>query len=106
MPLYDFACTTCGGCFEARAGYEMRQLCCPACGGVARRAEVYRQATIIAGATLPPREDAMAVQQEWFREVRKAGWDGDRAISEIRKNLVEDREGRLQLDVRGMTQST
>lgn len=41
MPLYDYSCE-CGVVTEARAGYGVESLPCPACGQVAKRQAVYR----------------------------------------------------------------
>lgn len=103
MPQYEFICQSCGDCFDLRAGYEDQFWPC-ACGGIAKRKSIYRQSFITAGATLPT--DPVAVQQEFFKEVRKAGWDGDRSIAALRHNIEEDKQGRKFLNTKKLPKST
>ena len=52
----------------------------------------------VAGRSLPPEPDVKAVQQEWFGELKKKGWTGERAVEGLRKSVVEDKEGRKFID--------
>jgi putative FmdB family regulatory protein len=46
MPIYDFRCE-CGEVTEARAGYDVRTLPCPACGRQAKRVFAYADVLLI-----------------------------------------------------------
>ena len=100
MPVYDFTCQA-GHRFTKRAGYDTDVASC-VCGEPARRAAFYRPNFVVAGRSLPPEPDVKAVQEEWFKEVRKAGWTGERAVEGLRASVVEDREGRKFIDTSKM----
>lgn len=106
MPLYDYRCPGCG-VFEAVGGHAETTMRC-ACGAEATREAVYRQQGVVfkgggfTKSTLPPASDAHAVQEEWGKVVRKAGWTGERAIEELRKNRVYDKEGRMSVNLGAM----
>ena len=53
---------------------------------------------------LPSPGQAMDVQDEFFKELTKRDWSGERAIEEIRKNRIMDRDGRKYLNTAAMTQ--
>lgn len=106
MPLYTFSCE-CGERFDARAGLEDYSVPC-GCGSKAVRDEVYRDQSVVfkgggfTKSVLPP-PGSPDEQDEGFKELRKRGWDGDRAVSEIRKNVYEDGKGRKMLNTAAMT---
>jgi hypothetical protein len=100
MPVYDFTCQA-GHEFTKRAGYTDEVAPC-ACGEPARRAAFYRPNFIVAGQTLPDEPDVKSIQQEWFGEVKKRGWTGERAVEGLRKSVVEDKEGRRFIDTSKM----
>jgi len=104
VPLYRFTCAYCGG-FEARAGYDDSSISC-VCGKPAKRESVYAINSVIVGQSLPRSDDAISTQQEWFKEVRKAGWSGERAIELMRHNVVEDSQGRKSVDIKAMNEAT
>lgn len=49
MPLYDYECEGKDGRheFEARTGFDIREIPCPTCGAVARRKEIQKVAGVI-----------------------------------------------------------
>lgn len=103
MPLYEYACRGCG-VFEQRAGYDDTSVKC-ACGLRAKRQAVYSQSVIFKGGgrvVLPPPGEEAGVMQT---ELKKRGWDADRAITEIRENIVTDEKGARSIDLAGMTQT-
>src|SRR3990167_2138669 len=96
MPKYDFSCPSCGT-FERYAGYDDATIPCD-CGGSARRHEVYRdQGVIFRGGgftkSVVPPPHSPDVSTELGKELKKKGWDYDRAMGEVRKNIVTDSEG-------------
>ncbi len=91
-PIYDFDCQA-GHQFTKRTGYAEEVTRCD-CGEPARRAAFYHPNFFVAGRSLPPEPDVKAVQQEWFGELKKKGWSGERAVEGLRKSVVEDKEGR------------
>ena len=106
MPLYDFSCG-CGRVTESREGIGVTAIPCP-CGRIAARVSVYRdQGVIFSGggftkSVMPP--PGVESQQEYFKEVRKRGWTGDRAVEEMRKNIIEDpKTGRRSVNTAAMT---
>ena len=100
MPFYNYRCPECGS-FERRAGYNDGVVLC-ACGREAGREAVYHTNHIIEGRALP--SDPTEVQNEFFKEVRKRGWSEDRAVTEMRANMIEDNQGRKFLNTKAMTQ--
>lgn len=100
MPVYDFTCQD-GHQFTRRAGYSVEVALCD-CGEPARRAAFYRPNFVVAGRSLPLATDTKSVQEEWFKEVKKAGWTGERAVEGLRKSVVEDKEGRRFIDTSKM----
>lgn len=106
MPRYDFACPACGT-FEAVAGHDDGVLEC-ACGRQARRQAVYSQSVIFRGggftkSVIPPSSEGAYVEQEMSRELTKRGWDEDRAISELRANVIENADGSRSVNTKAMT---
>lgn len=59
----------------------------------------------MAGQTLPDPSDRVATQQEFFKDVRKAGWTGERAVETLRQNRVETETG-IGFDMTKMPRST
>jgi len=107
LPKYDYACPECG-VFEQHGGYDATSVKC-ACGLRAKRQAVYSQAVIFKGGgftktVLPPPGDP-AEASIMQGELKKRGWDADRAISELRENTVTDEEGNRSIDLAGMTQT-
>ena len=99
MPFYVYSCPQCGE-FEKRAGFEDSSLSCR-CGGRAQRAPFSGSAGIVvAGRHLPT--DPVEKEQHTFKELRKSGWDGDRAMTLVRKNVKTNPEGHKFLDVKAM----
>ena len=107
MPNYDYRCATCGVINSLTRGYEDYSIDCPLCDGMATRIPVYRsQGIIVRGgpnATMPPRNDAQAIQEEYGKEVKKRGWSADRAVEELRSSKFEDSTGQLSIDTTKMT---
>ena len=105
MPKYDFSCPSCGT-FERHAGYDDATIPCD-CGRSAKRHEVYlEQGVIFKGGGFtksvvpPPRSPE--VREELSRELKKKGWDYDRAVGEVRENIT-DEKGVKTLNTAGMT---
>jgi hypothetical protein len=48
----------------------------------------------------PPGPDS---QEQMGKDLKAKGWDSDRAITELRKNTVEDKDGNKQVNLAGMT---
>ena len=105
MPRYDFDCPS-HGRFERTAGFDDDEIT-HECGALSPRVGVYVEQSVTfkgGGFTKsvlpPPGPDAQA---EFHKEVRKRGWDGDRAVSEIRKNMIENADGTKSLNAAAMT---
>lgn len=111
MPIYDYHCLGCGRLSDLVRGYDDYTIACPSCSGTAERVPVYiSQGVVVHGgpnALLPPRPqttaDHMEVQELYGKEVKKRGWDADRAIRELRANKFEDDKGALHIDTTKMT---
>lgn len=100
MPIYRYSCKSCGD-FEKRAGYEDASASCR-CGGAATRAPYSGQLNVhVEGRVLPT--NPVEMQQHEFKELRKSGWDADRALSGIRKNITTDKEGHKHFNAEAMT---
>ena len=96
MPLYTYQCS-CGREWDALAkiGDEPIKLC--TCYRLAHKVDTYKVA-IIGNASIPSGEGEYQVEFD-KRELKKQGWDGDRAIEHVRKNMVEiDDSGQRYLD--------
>ena len=102
MPLYRFSCGSCGASFDALAGYGADAKGCT-CGSPAVRVPTFEAGFVVAGKSIPP--DRASAQYEEHRELRRAGWNGDRALELIRKNVSEDKEGRKSLNVTAMNEA-
>lgn len=99
MPVYEYRCAQCGP-FEKRAGYEDASCSCR-CGGVANRAPYSGSVGVfVEGRVLPT---SPAEQQNYqLNQARAQGWDYDRSMSLIRKNVATDKEGRKHINTAGM----
>lgn len=95
MPFYEYSCS-CGRSFEARGSYNDSLKPCQ-CGGEAQRLPFSPGVgMMVEGRVLIT--DPEYAREKAIQDLRKSGWDGDRAISHIRKSMKEDREGRKFLD--------
>ena len=103
MPTYDFTCKDCGT-YEARAGIEDAIVACKTCKGMAKRVSVYRQ-NIISSPAMPPAENMAEVQGALETEMHEIGWDGDRAVEELRGAFQYDDQGRGELDMSKMSKT-
>jgi len=96
MPTYDFRCK-CGEVSEVRAGYDAPPITCPACGGVAYRAPFCAGVSIrgatVAGSWPTTPEDRDEAER---KDLKRKGWDGDRAMEFVRKGIYEDQSGQKQ----------
>jgi putative FmdB family regulatory protein len=99
MPTYEYRCAHCGP-FEKRAGYEDRSAPCR-CGGAATRAPFSGSTGVIVEGRLLP-TNPVEKQQHDFKKLRESGWDRDRAITGIRKNIKTDKEGHKHFNAAGM----
>jgi putative FmdB family regulatory protein len=99
MPIYQYRCEACGP-FDKRAGYEDRSIPCR-CGGAATRAPFSDSAGVIVEGRLLP-TNPVEKQQHEFKKLRESGWDRDRALTGIRKNIKTDKEGRKHFNAAGM----
>src|SRR3990167_6572869 len=96
MPFYDFKCPVCGT-FEQRASFDTEVVPCE-CGRGSSRQSVYKINHKIAGRSLPSQDDGWSVQDELGKDMRKKGWNYDRAMTELRKNRTYDKEGNMSID--------
>lgn len=102
MPIYEYQCPQCGTRFTQRqSGYTVSSVAC-SCGATAERQTAYRTSFVMGSGALPPADNPVEVQQAYFQEVRKAGWDEDRAITAMRKHRVYDDEGRMSIDLKAL----
>lgn len=99
MPIYVYRCSACGD-FEKRAGYEDSSITCECGAAATRRPFSGGGGTIVEGRVLI--SDPLYAQDKQFKDLRKSGWDGDRAISKMRKNIKTDPQGNKFLDRAGM----
>lgn len=104
MPIYDYRCKKCHTTFTRGARYDDVLALCE-CGEMAQRSPIYMTNNIIAGQSLPRRDDAGSIQEEYGKEVKKRGWSKDRAIEELRANRFTDAEGQMRIDTSKMTQT-
>ena len=72
---------------------------------MAQRLSVYKTNNIIAGQSMPRRDDIESVQEEYHKEVKKRGWTTERAVEELRANRFTDPEGQVRIDTSKMTQT-
>ena len=103
IPIYDFTCKKCGT-YERRAGYEDATVTCDTCEGTAARVQVYRQ-NLVVDPAMPPRENMVEVQGALDTEMRKIGWDGDRAVDELRHAFRYNEQGQGELDMSKMSKT-
>lgn len=96
MPTYQYECPV-DGLFERRAGYNDSEVSCE-CGRPAARKPFYAANSFVAGRSLPNPSDHLAVQDEWFKEVRRQGWSGERSMEALRANRRYDKEGRMFIE--------
>ena len=100
MPIYLYQCPGCKGGFEQRGGYDAASAECQ-CGATATRAPFSGGVgLVVEGRVLIT--DPLYAQDKQFKDLRKSGWDGDRAISKMRKNIKTDPQGNKFLDRAGM----
>jgi putative FmdB family regulatory protein len=98
MPTYLYDCA-CGNSFEQRAGIVDSILPCPRCEGAAHRRPFYRSQILrVERASVPAAEGEYQNEAD-KRALKGRGWDYDRALEHVRKNIREDAQGRKQLDV-------
>jgi hypothetical protein len=76
------------------------------CGQDSPRQSVYTPNVIMAGRSLPRRDDTETVQDECRKELAKKNWTGERAIEELRTKKFTDETGQLRIDTRKMPTST
>ena len=98
MPTYDYICSACGP-FEAIRGLDDRYIAC-SCGGEAERCP-FSGIPEIKG-TLPVHR-IPDTSERWHKaeQAHKAsGWDVDLAVRHLRKGVVEDKEGRRNVDLK------
>ena len=83
MPTYDYRCSK-GMITEAVLPYGTSEICCPCCGGVARRLAVYAEQTIIGvdGAKTPLGNSAKNKHGQWDLRI----------VKEAQHELVHDAE--------------
>lgn len=103
MPTYNYTCKDCGT-YEMRAGLDDAIVVCKTCKGMAKRVSVYRQ-NIITSPAMPPAEDMVEVQGELDKEMHKIGWDGDRAVDELRHAFRYNEQGQGELDMSKMSKT-
>lgn len=94
--IYTFDCPNCGHIFDRRTSVLIPGLDCPLCGRLAGRRTVYASNFRI-GRAVPPQGDPERLDHE-KRELKKRGWDGDRAVDVTRKGRVEGEKGTYKLD--------
>ena len=92
MPVYEFDCPE-HGTFERLVRFDEAVEC--DCGSSALRRSVYAPTVVIGGQL---RDD-----DEVRSQLRKRGWDTDRAFHEIRKNTATDENGQSYLNIAAMT---
>lgn len=99
MPLYRFSCPACGD-FEKRAGFEDSSVLCR-CGGAALRSPFSGGVGVIVEGRLLPTAPA-DVLDGVAKNLRRTGWDYDRAMTGIRKNTTRDRDGNRVVNTEGL----
>lgn len=103
MPTYDYGCAT-HGTFEAQGGLNDSFVPCPACHEPSRR-RPFSGVPALRGETVPTRQipDKSYAWDKAERDHRKTGWDLDRAVNTLRDARREDKEGRISLDMRKLS---
>lgn len=99
MPTYDYRCT-CGEMTTKRGRLDDNLIVCPQCKDVARRVPFYTSTLIVDKAEAPAGSDDAKDAER--KALRSRGWDGDRAMDEIRKNMVEGPDGQRHLNMAGI----
>lgn len=93
--IYTFDCLGCGHVFDRRTTL-IPCLDCPLCGQLAERRTVYAP-NFRVGRAVPPQGDPERLDHD-RRELKKRGWDGDRAVDVTRKGRIEGEKGTFGLD--------
>lgn len=91
MPLYTYECA-CGRVFDRLANVDDEPVKLCTCYRLAKRREVNSVAMRVGGATIPNNEPEYQNEKS-LRDLNRQGWDGDRAVEHIRKNVREDGQG-------------
>lgn len=93
MPTYDYRCN-CGVVTEARQGVDVKSIPCPACGHKATRqfsCKVALMGLPTRGTSVPTCPEEKAELDR--KDLKRKGWDGDRAMEFVRKGVHEDEQG-------------
>ena len=90
MPIYDFRCGE-GHVTEARRGIGTDAIPC-LCGRKAKRLFSAPAIKVDGGVSIPASEGYYQNEANG-RQLKKKGWDGDRAIEHLRQNRVETETG-------------
>lgn len=102
MPLYTFKGCACRGSFDRLASYNDVTVVCKECKQTATRVAFYgRQAIRMEDAEIPADEPEYDREAQ-KRALRSRGWDYDRTLGEIRKNMVEGPDGQRHLNMAGI----
>ncbi len=102
MPTYDYT-GRCGHTSTKRGRLDDNLIVCPemGCEEVVQRVPFYTPTLIVDRAEAPTgSEDANDTER---KALRSRGWDGDRAMDEIRKNMVEGPDGQRHLNMAGIS---
>lgn len=104
MPVYDFACATCGIQPDIVASINDDTLPCPSCGRIAARVPVYQSQGVIykgSGFTKAvdvPRSEPEEVQDRMQKAAHNSGVTYEHTIEDIRKARIWDAEGNMSVD--------
>ena len=93
MPLYTYKCE-CGREWDALAKIDDEPIKLCSCFRLGHRVEV-NDVAVVGGAATPEGEYKDEADQ---RDLKKRGWDGDRAVEHIREHMYEDDTGIKKLD--------
>jgi len=95
MPIYTYRCQ-CGREFDALAKMDDEPIKMCICRRLAHRSEVNKVA-IVGDASIPDGEGEYQDESDQ-RDLKKRGWDGDRAVEHIRTHMVETDSDTRYLD--------
>lgn len=95
MPLYTYQCE-CGREWDALAKIDDEPIKLCSCFRLGHRVEVNKVA-IVGDAGIPGGEEEYQAESDQ-RDLKKRGWDGDRAVEHIREHMYEDDAGNKRLN--------
>jgi|SRR3990170_432663 len=101
MPLYTYKCDNGHETDRLQKSIteEVDSVSCSVCGSAARKLDVYRVRSILQGAGIIPASEPEYQLEADKKDLSHRGWNYDRAVDHIRKNIVEFPDGVKRIDM-------